>query len=79
MAVRQVVKIDNGYRMVGRKGLVWLVRADGSILYCSSWQPTCLAQSVGAQAALATLAAVDELGWGSYGGSDGESDERRRA
>lgn len=60
MTVRQVVKIDNGYRMVGRKGLVWLVRPCGGVLYCSSWQPTCLAQSVGAQAALATLAAVDE-------------------
>ncbi len=51
---------ENGYRIVFGNGLVWLVRRNGTPVCVSSWQPACLAQSVGAAAALVTIAAADE-------------------
>ena len=60
MAVRQVVKMSNGYRMVGRKGLVWLVTPNGGVLYCTSWQPRTEAETVGARAVLSDLAKTHE-------------------
>ena len=60
MAVRKIVKTENGYRIVGRKGLVWLVKPNGEVVNCSTWRPRCEGQAIGARAALATLAVMDE-------------------
>ena len=60
MAVRQVVKMDDGYRLVGRKGLAWLTMPNGGVLYCTSWSPRTEAESVGAQAVLSDLAKAYE-------------------
>lgn len=60
MSIRPATTGEHGYRIVFGNGLVWLVRRNGTPVCVSTWQPTCLAQSVGAGAALATIAAADE-------------------
>ena len=61
MTVRVVVKGENGYRLVFRKGLVWLLRPNGSPAHVSSWRPCCPAHLYEAAGKLATVATDDWL------------------
>ena len=61
MAVRVVVKGENGYRLVFRKGLVWLLRPNGSPAHVSSWRPCCPADVSMAAGKLATVTTGDWL------------------
>jgi hypothetical protein len=60
MAVRHIVKGENGYRLVFRDGLVWTLRGDGSVAHVSSWQPCCPAH---VSIAAGTLAAITTADW----------------
>ena len=61
MAVRVIVKGENGYRLVFRKGLLWTMRPDGSLVHVSTWRPCCPAHSNIAAAKLATITTNDWL------------------
>lgn len=61
MAIRQVVKGENGYRLVFRKGLVWLLRGNGTVAHVSTWRPCCPAHMNVAAAKLATITTNDWL------------------
>ena len=59
MTVRVVVKGENGYRLVFRKGLVWLLRPNGSPAHVSSWRPCCPAHVSMAAGTLGAIAVAD--------------------
>ena len=59
MAVRVIVKGENGYRLVFRAGLVWLLRPNGSPAHVSSWRPCCPAHVDMAAGKLATVTTGD--------------------
>ena len=64
MAVRQIVKGENGYRLVFRAGLVWLIRGDGSLVHVSTWRPTCPAH---VSITAGTLGAIAVADWAERG------------
>ena len=59
MAVRQLVKGENGYRLVFRAGLVWLIRKDGTVAHVSTWRPCCATHVTIAAGTLAAITATD--------------------
>lgn len=60
MAVRAIVKGDNGYRLVFRAGLAWLVRPNGTVVCVSSWRPCCLVHLGMAAGTLGAISSADE-------------------
>ena len=59
MAIRQIAKGENGYSLVFRAGLVWLIRGDGSLVYVSTWRPSCPAHVSIAAGTVGAIATAD--------------------